>query len=156
VGSKVGGVSAQGLSVSGQSGSGALRERCSVGVGLTTPLTPMGYTPRRTQLDDVTLEYLMNKWGGRSGFAEGGARGSADTDSAGTVAADAYVDGVRTVHGVSREIDKENTVNARKVCEERSGGGDLHRNMSTRADMIYGRGGGVRTPWVRCLQMGTK
>ena len=30
-----------------------------------TPLTPMGYTPRRTQLDDPTLRYLMRKWCGQ-------------------------------------------------------------------------------------------
>ena len=30
------------------------------------PLTPMSYTPRRTQLDDRTLQYLMSKWGGRA------------------------------------------------------------------------------------------
>jgi len=29
------------------------------------PLTPLGYTPCRTQLDDATLAYLMKKWGGR-------------------------------------------------------------------------------------------
>jgi hypothetical protein len=32
---------------------------------LPAPLTPMGYTPRRTQLDESTLQYLMQKWGGR-------------------------------------------------------------------------------------------
>lgn len=32
---------------------------------LLAQLTPMGYTPRRTQLDESTLQYLMQKWGGR-------------------------------------------------------------------------------------------